>query len=95
MKVYGTQLVLTNAEREALGLAGHEMFGRAVVAAPNRTAAAAAFGVSSGDFKAFGSETGNPTEIAQAHEEPGVVFISKLDGPRATRRWLRRRGGSR
>ena len=47
---------------------------RAIVAAPNKTQAAKAIGISLHHFNGYFSETGNPEEVEQAMSEPGVAW---------------------
>jgi len=65
LKVYG------------VNLNGHY---RGIVAATSRTAAARAFGIKPYHMRDFGSETGNPEEVALALSRPGAVFQRAYGG---------------
>lgn len=68
MKVYGTYqyfAIINGATTQV----------RAVVAAKNKTTAAAALGMSKYMFDQYAAETGNEQEIAKALERPGQVVV--------------------
>ena len=62
MKVYGTVLRTSRGQF------------RAVVQAPSKKAAAAAFGITMHHMNGWASVTGNPQELEAAARKPGAVF---------------------
>ena len=94
LKVYGWQESITTGERDALGLRPWICQARAIVAAPSKAAAAGAAGYDYARSMFNLCDTGNAEEIKQARGEPGVVFLSSMDGAVAlagTGDWLARR----
>ncbi len=52
---------------------------RAIVACKSRASAARLLGVTDHFLKEYGTPTGNPTELATATAQPGVVFVRPLN----------------
>jgi hypothetical protein len=75
LKVYGVTLIVNECPPAANGCRQ----ARCIVASTSQSKAADLFGMTIGQFRSFGCETGNAKEIEVATAEPGVVFWSPLD----------------
>lgn len=77
LKVWGIN-VHSRAAAQALGDADHIAQVRAIVAAPNQSAAASAFGVTKHYLRNYASD-GSKEETGVALSEPGTVFATSLN----------------
>lgn len=80
VKVFGTRLTV----RDAAPAPNRSRQVRVVVATTSRQKAAAVMGISVGELRSYGSETGNRDEIAQAMTSPGTAFYFD---ERGDKRW--------
>lgn len=80
LKVYAATIHFSNSVKEALGTDGRQ--GRAFVAAYSQRQAAALMGLTMGDFRHSGGETGNEERVSAALVEPGQVFVETMFGQR-------------
>jgi hypothetical protein len=77
LKVYGTLLVASPEEQEALGQNSRQRQIRAIVATRTKKEACEKLGLSASEARGFLAETFNPEETDMAMSEPGQVFATQ------------------